>query len=75
MPHPLIVLVHNEDDGTFTEADTDAVIWVRDGYTEPRELLFCCVACQTLITDWFFMTCMDGGDAAHITCVEFRGCA
>lgn len=56
-------------DGSLTEADAD-VAWVRDSYTEPREYLFECCVCEAEIEDWDLMTCLDGGEAAHRSCVE-----
>lgn len=71
-----IRLVENTADnaGTFDELDENGnrqgVTWVRDGYTEPRESLFDCAACDQPIKDWYLWTCMDDGDAAHLDCVE-----
>lgn len=56
-------------DGSLTE-DVADVAWVRDGYTEPREFLETCVVCEQEIEDWYLMTCLDGGEAAHNSCVE-----
>lgn len=57
-----------QPDGSLTEVDGAA--WVRDSYTEPREYLFECEGCHQEIEDWDLMTCLDGGEAAHRSCVE-----
>lgn len=69
-----IKLVSNDDgvfanSGTFSEPGTD-VTWIRSEYTEPRESLFDCCVCDKPIEDWYMYTCMDGGEDAHIDCVE-----
>jgi hypothetical protein len=69
MPKTKIRLVGNGTSGAWTEEGTDAT-WVRDQYTEPRETLFDCAACEEPIKDWYLYTCLDGGDAAHLDCVE-----
>ena len=58
-------------DGTYAEPGTD-VTWVEDSYTEPRETEFECVVCERPIEDWDLYTCLDGGDAAHVSCVEVQ---
>lgn len=67
-----MIFVRNNGDSTYIEENTDAV-WVRDSYTEPREMLFGCIACGEEITDWDLWTCLDGGDAAHTSCVTITG--
>jgi len=65
----MIQLISNSD-GTYAEIDlpkqnTSAlldVIWVRDSYTEPRE--------GQPIDEMDLFTCLDGGDAAHVSCVQ-----
>ena len=68
--HTVIELYSNYD-GTFTEAGTEAT-WVRDTCTEPREAEFECAGCDLPIGDWDLWTCLDGGDAAHLSCVVIR---
>lgn len=63
----MIQLISNGD-GTLSEPGTD-VTWVPDAYTEPRETVFNCDDCGGQITEWYFWTCMDGGEAAHTRCV------
>jgi hypothetical protein len=73
----MIQLISNSD-GTYAEIDlpkqnTSAlldVIWVRDSYTEPREGLFECCECEQPIDEMDLFTCLDGGDAAHVSCVQ-----
>ena len=61
-------------DGTYAELESDGsvneVAWVRDSYTEPREAEFECCECRQPIEDEHFWTCLDGGEAAHKSCVE-----
>lgn len=65
----IIQLVKDGMAGVYTEVGTDTS-WTPDEYTEPREFLFDCCACDNPIEDWALWTCLDGGEAAHKGCVK-----
>lgn len=65
-------------DGTYREVghevnDVDPhVTWVKTEYTEPREATDECTVCEKPIEDWQLWLCLDGGEAAHLSCVEVQ---
>lgn len=68
---PPTIKLYTRRDGSVGEVGADPLVtWILDTYTEPRDSLFPCEACGEDIEEWELWTCLDGGEAAHITCVE-----
>jgi hypothetical protein len=68
-----VIIVTANNDGTFTQVETDDVVWVRDMYTEPREVVLDCASCERPIGDTEFFTCLDTGEAVHVWCIKVDG--